>query len=112
STLWRLAAGPHHSPDPFDAALFAQINSAIARGAISAAIPETVFTLDAIRDAAKRRLERERGSRSNDGVSGQPDGTMGLGLQSAPGTSSEAAGEAGAATDWDVARKLGFRVLH
>ena len=112
SVMWRLAAAPDRFPDRADILPFRKINSAIAAGALSATLPETIFTFEAIKASLQQRLERGRPLARKMGVTERPDGT--IGLTRTPGAARPAESDLGAglADGWAAARQLGFKILH
>jgi hypothetical protein len=107
---WRLAAIPDHCADKADIKTFLRINAAIAKGTLAATVPETVFTVEALKKSLKQRFERNH-LKSHPDVTARPDGTVGMSQTTGPEPSAQPGREAHVPTDWDAARRLGFKIL-
>jgi hypothetical protein len=67
--------------------------------------------VEALKKSLKQRFERNH-LKGHSGVTARPDGTVGMSRTTRSEQPAQPGREADVPTDWDVARRLGFKILH
>jgi hypothetical protein len=111
ANVWKIVASPQTFPDAAGIEDFRTIHAAAASGKLLPSFPETVFTLEAVKDAWRQRLRGDRTAGFNADVSGQADGTMKVHRNPATIAPTHPQANPALARQWNEARESGFRLL-
>jgi len=112
ANVWKPAASPHRFPKAPNLAALQAIQAAAAAGKFLPTVPESVFTLEAVKEALRVRFSRETANGIKADGSGPADGTMKIGRpNAAPVPRTHPEGNPHLARFWDDALLSRFKLL-